>query len=540
MGLLDLFNDPYQPSASSATAGLLSPQDKLMALFQGLSSAGAHMAQPGLGRGQALAMGLGGFGQGMAQGNQQAMVQKMMAGKLAEEQRKLAAQGVLDKAYSGGDPTPGPSVASMSGMPVAQAMAGRIGTAKEDALSKPEVQQALLSLYGPQGLAALQNAQKAPETVEGFDPQTGQPARFMFNRQTGRYDTVVGGSKVDPMQPVRGPDGNYSFLPGVVPALAGKEGAVKGAEAAATLPYEYPRAFAQAAGAAPFKTVSFTAGGGVVTPFASMGPPFGLPGIPGMPPRAAQQPPTTAPGGSGLPVTGGNPPAPQDPRVIYKDPTVGTQPSDIEKYLGERFVETQKAGIAARGKDQNLARLADLLDQAYTGTGADTVLAAQRAAKSLGLDLGNPGPGEAANALSREMALQLRNPAGGAGMPGAMSDADRNYLTSMTPTIANTKEGRDLMVESMKRLNKRDQEVADFARQYARDHGGRLDLNFEDEVAKKFGGKDLFADLAKKTPAIPAPASDPLADARAAISKGAPRAKVIERLKAAGVDTTGL
>lgn len=92
MGLLDIFNDPYQPSASSGTAGLLSPEDKLMALFSGLSGAGMAMAQPGLSKGQALAMGLGGLGQGIQQGNQSALQRRLVEQRLAEQQRKQLAQ----------------------------------------------------------------------------------------------------------------------------------------------------------------------------------------------------------------------------------------------------------------------------------------------------------------------------------------------------------------------------------------------------------------------------------------------------------------
>ena len=92
MGLLDIFNDPYQPSASIGTAGLLSPEDKLMALFQGLSGAGMAMAQPGLSKGQALAMGLGGLGQGMARGRQTALQERLFLEKLMDQQRQKAAR----------------------------------------------------------------------------------------------------------------------------------------------------------------------------------------------------------------------------------------------------------------------------------------------------------------------------------------------------------------------------------------------------------------------------------------------------------------
>jgi hypothetical protein len=82
-----IIDEILDPTASTNIMGLLTPEDRLMSLFQGLTQAGMHMAQPGLGRGQALAMGLGGFGQGVAQGNQQALQQRLFLEKLMEQKQ---------------------------------------------------------------------------------------------------------------------------------------------------------------------------------------------------------------------------------------------------------------------------------------------------------------------------------------------------------------------------------------------------------------------------------------------------------------------
>jgi hypothetical protein len=47
-------------------------------------------------------------------------------------------------------------------------------------------------------------------------------------------------------------------------------------------------------------------------------------------------------------------------------------------------------------------------------------------------------------------------------------------------------------------------------------------------------------DQTATTPTAATPQSDPLAAARAAIAKGAPRDAVIQRLKQAGIDASGL
>jgi hypothetical protein len=89
------------------------------------------------------------------------------------------------------------------------------------------------------------------------------------------------------------------------------------------------------------------------------------------------------------------------------------------------------------------------------------------------------------------MALQLRNPSGGAGMPGALSDADRVYLQSMTPGLTKTPEGRKLISETMITLAKRDQDVAKLARDYRKKNGG-FDEGFYNELATWSAANPLF------------------------------------------------
>ena len=86
-------------------------------------------------------------------------------------------------------------------------------------------------------------------------------------------------------------------------------------------------------------------------------------------------------------------------------------------------------------------------------------------------------------------------------MPGAMSDKDREFLVSMTPQLSTTPEGRKLMIAVQKSIAKRNREIAKDARDYARKNRGQLDVGFEDFVAEKYGGKDIFADLYESLPA---------------------------------------
>lgn len=192
-------------------------------------------------------------------------------------------------------------------------------------------------------------------------------------------------------------------------------------------------------------------------------------------------------------------------REIYRAPqrqpdqiVVGREESEEAKVVGraygELFVSTQDAARAARTQNAQLDELQGAFADLYTGPGGESVQAVRRFLglfdESLAEDAGRA---EAGRALSSRMALEFRNPSGGAGMPGAMSDKDREFLQSMVPGLGNTEAGRRLMVDVYRRLNRRKIDVAEAARQY-RSENGRLDEGFYTFLGQRFGNRDLFDD----------------------------------------------
>lgn len=166
----------------------------------------------------------------------------------------------------------------------------------------------------------------------------------------------------------------------------------------------------------------------------------------------------------------------------------------VGKFFGDQYVDLQKAGTAATAQNAQLSQLDQLLDRVYTGAGTETGLTVQKAAKRLGFDIdivGDTGAAEAAGAIANEMALQLRNPAGGAGMPGAMSDQDRGFLQSMVPGLGQTKEGRKLLIDARRRVNQRSVDVSRLAREY-RKKNGRIDEGFGDVLDQYSRDNPLF------------------------------------------------
>lgn len=189
---------------------------------------------------------------------------------------------------------------------------------------------------------------------------------------------------------------------------------------------------------------------------------------------------------------------------IQNNPFMAKQQTEeskiVGKMYGEDYVNMQKAGREAFKSNAQLTRLNNLLDKAYTGTGGEIYQNIGKVARMLGIDVSGIEEAEAGQALAGEMSLQLRNPAGGAGMPGAMSDKDREFLQSIVPGLATTAEGRKLMVETRKRLNQRSIEVAKMARDYRKKHG-RIDEAFYDQLYEYSMNNELFADMSPATPA---------------------------------------
>lgn len=150
--------------------------------------------------------------------------------------------------------------------------------------------------------------------------------------------------------------------------------------------------------------------------------------------------------------------------------------------LGKQYLAIQEASRLSQRKAARFDRLNELLEGINTGklTPLGTELASYAQSMGFDIDKGLDNK-QAAVALANEIALEMRNPSGGAGMPGALSDKDLEFLKSMTPGLATTPGGRKLMSETTKKLAQRDAEVAKMARAYRKKHGG-FDDGFYDEL----------------------------------------------------------
>ena len=168
-----------------------------------------------------------------------------------------------------------------------------------------------------------------------------------------------------------------------------------------------------------------------------------------------------------------------------------------DEEMGKQFAQLNKEIIDgardARRKLAVLGRMETILSDPniYTGAGANLVLQAKRMAKAMGFDVGDLSGPEAIQAISNQFALELRNPSGGAGMPGALSDKDREFLQQSVPGLERTPGGNRLIIDYMRRMAERSIQVDKLRRDYVRQHK-RLDEGFYDILAEWSEANPIF------------------------------------------------
>jgi hypothetical protein len=191
--------------------------------------------------------------------------------------------------------------------------------------------------------------------------------------------------------------------------------------------------------------------------------------------------------------------------TILLDPVtrlpVGRIPNNIEganaaKQIGDATGKAYgEIQADARNAQQTLARLDtldDLLARIETGKLAGVKKTISEVGQALGIDVEGLNETQAFQALTNQLALQMRNPSTGAGMPGAMSDRDREFLLQTVPNLLNTPGGNKQIIAFARVLAKRSQQIAALARDYRRRNGGKMDDNFIDELEQWSASNPLF------------------------------------------------
>lgn len=308
-----------------------------------------------------------------------------------------------------------------------------------------------------------------------------QPGTWREDLSTGQREYIT-----DPTKGLAIVNGRVVALPGFSEANASIKGAEAGATAAAQMPYNVATDAAKQRTAAGLDMVQVPMQDGSMR----------------MMPRLAAAGVLSGPGGAFGPGQGGAP-GPGAPGLgVSQSPADKTYGDETAKASAEQYKAIQNAGMQAPGRIAKLQQLGALLDGHDGGKLSPTGLQIAQMANSLGIKIDSKlANKEAAQALTNELALSLRDPSNGGGMPGAMSDADRQFLVASVPGLSQSAQGRKAMVQMQVALTQRNADVAGMARQWQQRYG-RLDavnpntgLSFHDNLQRWAQARPLFGGM---------------------------------------------
>lgn len=145
----------------------------------------------------------------------------------------------------------------------------------------------------------------------------------------------------------------------------------------------------------------------------------------------------------------------------------------VQERMTGTYNKVNDRADASRDSLDNWFTLQNLLSTGGVsqGFGANEKLALRRIGESFGFKTEGVEDEMLFNSITRQMALSARNPDSGMGMPGSMSDADREFLVSLFPSLMNTPGGNALMVEAQIMKAQRNIEIRQMMNQYLESNG---------------------------------------------------------------------
>lgn len=184
------------------------------------------------------------------------------------------------------------------------------------------------------------------------------------------------------------------------------------------------------------------------------------------------------------------------------------QGTTVNVGAGEKAWDTESAKLFAKRYDdisagamnaQQMLGMYDLAEQALasgvrTGVGGEAELSLRQLGAAMGLDTDPKklAGGELIRAVQNRMALTMRSPDGGMGMPGALSDRDIKFLKDSQIGIDRSPEGNRAMLQAFRAMEQRKLQLAQLADDYIAQNG-RLDAGFNRAVREYANANPLFA-----------------------------------------------
>lgn len=175
--------------------------------------------------------------------------------------------------------------------------------------------------------------------------------------------------------------------------------------------------------------------------------------------------------------------------IARRKPEDEVYANENAKAVAEQYKNLQSAGMKAPGLIAKYQQLEGLLGNHDGGKLSAKGLEIAQLANSMGFKIDkNLSNKEASQIITNELALAMRDPSSGGGMPGAMSDDDRNFLVSSVPNLSQSADGRRQMIKMLSATQQRNVDVAAMARKWQQRYG-RLD------TANPSTGKSFYDNL---------------------------------------------
>lgn len=180
------------------------------------------------------------------------------------------------------------------------------------------------------------------------------------------------------------------------------------------------------------------------------------------------------------------------------DPGLEAEKKKRGEKLGENYVQLQDASASA---SEQLSMF-DAVEQGLksgvrTGLAADAEQTFRKFGTLLGMDTDPTkiAGGELVTAVQNRMALQMRNPESGMGMPGSLSDKDIEFLKAAQIGMGTSGPGNETLMQVYRRLASRKIDLANLADEYVQGPGKGSMMGFGKYASEYNKLHPMFEDL---------------------------------------------
>lgn len=175
-----------------------------------------------------------------------------------------------------------------------------------------------------------------------------------------------------------------------------------------------------------------------------------------------------------------------------RESPAGRQATIIAEGGAKEYLDWQQRANKASSRKANMQRLASYLEGADTGSYAGLKLTLQKLASPII----NVPPGasdmEAAQALSRRMAMEIRDPSEGAGSPGSITEWEAKQFQSMEAGIDKLPGANKLIMQAYIKNQDRQIAIAKIFRDYRKENKGVIDEGVYDKIEQYKAANPLF------------------------------------------------